>query len=209
MRSAPTPWGTNKVSKFVVGSCAQAPPSAPMGTRLILSTPPATTRSSQPLATFWAAMLTASNPDAQNRLICTPEQRTSQPALRAAIFGNTEPCSPIGDTTPITMSSTCAGSKPLRSRRASKTVTPKSMGLTSCSEPSFLPLPRGVRTLSKIYTSVMAHPQMIESLTGTQTHLAADQLFHDLVGTTVNALNTCIRVLAGHRIFPHVAVATV
>ena len=47
-------------------------PSEPIGTRDIHSTPPATTRSSQPEATFIAARLTASRPEAQKRLICWP-----------------------------------------------------------------------------------------------------------------------------------------
>ena len=75
IRSAPMPCGTNEVAELVSGSCAQAPPSEPIGTRLMLSTPPATTRSSQPERTFCAAMFTASRPDAQKRLSCTPAQR--------------------------------------------------------------------------------------------------------------------------------------
>ena len=47
---------------------AQAPPSEPIGTRDITSTPPASTISSMPERTFWAAVLTASRPDAQKRL---------------------------------------------------------------------------------------------------------------------------------------------
>ncbi len=67
MRSALTPWGTKLVAYAVSGSIAHAPPSEPIGTRDIDSTPPAMIRSSQPERTFWAAMLTASNPEAQNR----------------------------------------------------------------------------------------------------------------------------------------------
>ncbi len=62
------PCGTKPVSKFVSGSIAQAPPSEPIGTRDIDSTPPAKTRSSKPEATFWAATFTASRPEAQKRL---------------------------------------------------------------------------------------------------------------------------------------------
>ena len=79
------PWGTNSVALLVSGSCAQAPPSLPMGTRLMHSTPPATTRSSQPERTFCAARLTASRPEAQKRLICTPEARTLQDACAGQI----------------------------------------------------------------------------------------------------------------------------
>ncbi len=73
----------------------------------MLSTPPATTMSSQPLATFCAAMFTASRPEAQKRLICMPATFTSQPAFSAAVLAITEPCSPTGETTPITTSSSC------------------------------------------------------------------------------------------------------
>ena len=46
------PCGTKPVSKLVIGSANQAPPSEPIGTRDIDSTPPARTRSSQPERTF-------------------------------------------------------------------------------------------------------------------------------------------------------------
>jgi hypothetical protein len=38
----------------------------------MLSTPPPMAMSASPLATLAAAMFTASRPEAQNRLICTP-----------------------------------------------------------------------------------------------------------------------------------------
>jgi hypothetical protein len=134
---------------LVSGSIAQAPPSEPIGTRLMLSTPPATTRSSQPERTFCAAMFTASRPEAQKRFSCTPAHWKSQPAFSAATLGSTEPCSPTGATMPMTMSSTCAVSKSLR--RCSSVSRPASrlIGLTSYRLPSFLPLPRGVRMASK------------------------------------------------------------
>ena len=142
------PWGTNSVAELVSGSCAQAPPSEPMGTRLMLSTPPATTRSSQPERTFCAARLTASRPEAQKRLTCTPEVRKSQPALSAATLGSTEPCSATGETMPMTMSSTAAVSKRWRRCNSASRPVSRLMGLTSCRLPSFLPLPRGVRMAS-------------------------------------------------------------
>ncbi len=58
-----------------------APPLLNMGTRDIDSMPPATTRSSQPEATFCAAMFTASRPEAQNRSSCTPATDSSQSAF--------------------------------------------------------------------------------------------------------------------------------
>ena len=72
IRSAPMPCGTKPVVSAVAGSIAHAPPSDPIGTRLIDSTPPASTRSSQPERTCAAARLTASRPEAQKRLSCTP-----------------------------------------------------------------------------------------------------------------------------------------
>ena len=72
IRSAPMPCGTNAVANAVAGSDAQAPPSLPMATRLIDSTPPARIRSSNPPRTREAAWLTASRPEAQKRFSCTP-----------------------------------------------------------------------------------------------------------------------------------------
>ncbi len=91
IRSALIPWGTNEVSYAVSGSIAQAPPSEPIGTRDIDSTPPAKIRSSQPLATFWAARLTASSPLAQKRLTCTPATVSGSPALTAAVRAMSAP----------------------------------------------------------------------------------------------------------------------
>ena len=56
---------------------AHAPPSEPIGTRDIDSTPPAMIRSSQPERTFWAATLTASRPEAQKRLSWKPGPEVS------------------------------------------------------------------------------------------------------------------------------------
>ncbi len=72
IRSAPMPCGTNAVANAVAGSEAQAPPSEPIGTRLIDSTPPARIRSSKPPRTRDAAWFTASRPEAQKRLSWTP-----------------------------------------------------------------------------------------------------------------------------------------
>ncbi len=55
------------------GSTAQAPPSAPIGTRDMASTPPPTAMSAWPDMTSAAAILHASRPEAQKRLTCTPD----------------------------------------------------------------------------------------------------------------------------------------
>ncbi len=56
----------------MVGSIGQAPPDAPMPTRLIDSTPPPMVMSCWPDITCAEAKLMASRPEAQKRLICTP-----------------------------------------------------------------------------------------------------------------------------------------
>ena len=79
------------MSYAVAGSIGQAPPSVPIGTRDIDSTPPARTRSSEPARTFCAARFTASRPDAQNRLTCTPAVVSGSPAASAAVFAISQP----------------------------------------------------------------------------------------------------------------------
>src|SRR3954463_2679935 len=134
---------------------AQAPPSEPIGTRDIDSTPPAKTRSSQPEATFCAAMFTASRPEAQKRLSCTPATVSGSPALIAAVLAMSAPWSPTGDTQPSTTSSTRLGSSsPLRASISCISPTTRSTGLVACSDPLTLPLPRGVRMASKTSASV-------------------------------------------------------
>ncbi len=143
------PWGTKPVWKEVIGSIAQAPPSEPMATRDIDSTPPARIRSSQPERTLAAARLTASSPEAQKRFSCTPATVSGSPAAMAAIRAMSEPWSPIGLTTPSTMSSIAAGSRSGKRRRISwMRPTTRSIGLVPCSDPFALPRPRGVRTAS-------------------------------------------------------------
>ena len=56
-------------------------------------------------------MLTASKPDAQKRLICTPATSLSQPAAIAAVLAISPPWSAIGVTHPKTISSTLDVSK--------------------------------------------------------------------------------------------------
>ena len=125
-----------------------APPSEPIVQRLIDSMPPATTRSSKPLATLAAARLTASRPEAQKRDSVTPATDSAQPASSTAVRAISAPCSPTGVTQPSTTSSTSEVSS---SRRCcSDCSSPRSShtGVAWCRLPSFLPLPRGVRTWS-------------------------------------------------------------
>jgi hypothetical protein len=56
--------------------------------------------------------LTASRPDEQNRLSCTPATVSGRPEAIAAARAMSAPWSPTGVTTPSTMSLIAAGSKP-------------------------------------------------------------------------------------------------
>ena len=51
-----------------------------------------------PERTFIAAMFTASSPEAQNRLSCTPATVSGRPAASAAVRAMTAPWSPTGVT---------------------------------------------------------------------------------------------------------------
>ena len=149
MRSAEMPCGTKSVENDACGSMAHAPPSDIMGTRDMDSTPPARTSSSIPERTLAAAMLMAVRPEAQKRLICTPPVRLGRPATSAAVRAMSAPWSPTGVTQPMTMSLMRSSSRPgLRRRISSTSPTSRVSGRTSWREPSFLPLPRGVRMAS-------------------------------------------------------------
>ena len=106
IRSALTPCGTKDKALLTRGSMTQAPPSLPMGQRLIDSTPPATTMSSMPDMILAAARLTASRPEAQKRDRVTPATVSDQPASSTAVRAMSAPCSPTGVTQPSTTSST-------------------------------------------------------------------------------------------------------
>ena len=72
IRSAEMPCGTKYIGIATAGSVGQAPPSEPIGTRDIDSTPPPIAAWLWPDMTCAAAMLVASRPEAQKRLTCTP-----------------------------------------------------------------------------------------------------------------------------------------
>ena len=110
IRSAPIPCGTKFVSNAVCGSIAIAPPSVPMGTRDMDSTPPAMIMSSMPERIRAAAWFTDSSPEPQNRLSCTPATLSGRPATIDEIFAISAPWSPTGVTQPRTTSSTRPGS---------------------------------------------------------------------------------------------------
>src|SRR5882757_6188206 len=128
------------------GSIGHAPPEAPMPTRLMDSAPPPMVMACWPDMIWAAAKFTASRPEAQKRLICTPGTLSPRPAFSAAKRAMSEPASPTGSTTPSTTSSTTSSFRLLRSLSALSGAVASASAVTSCSAPSALPRPRGVRT---------------------------------------------------------------
>ena len=119
-----------------------------MPTRLINSTPPPMVMSCWPDMISAAAKFTASRPEAQKRLICTPGTPSPKPAISAEARAMSPPASPTGSTQPSTTSSSSLGSRSLRSLTAASACVARLSAVTSCSAPSALPRPRGVRTAS-------------------------------------------------------------
>jgi hypothetical protein len=76
------------------------------GARLMLSTPPATTRSASPVRSCRAPMATASAPDPHSRLMVVPGTSTGSPASSTAIRATSRLSSPAWLAHPSTMSST-------------------------------------------------------------------------------------------------------
>ena len=92
--------------------------SEPIGQRLMLSTPPAYTRSYAPDAAPCAARFTAVWPDPQKRFRLTPAISIGQPAARTAARATQAPCSPVSVTQPMIASSMRVGSTPVRATMA-------------------------------------------------------------------------------------------
>ena len=126
------------------------PPSEPIGTRDMLSTPPATTSSAEPDATARAAKFTACRPEPQKRLSVMPVTSMGQPAASTALRAMLAPCSPACETQPAITSSTCLGRIPgWRAASAASACARSSCGCTLERAPlPALPRPRGVRTAS-------------------------------------------------------------
>src|SRR5689334_14498092 len=134
---------------------AMAPPEAIMPMRDIVSTPPPMARSFWPEITSAAARFTASRPEAQKRLICTPGTFSPRPAWSAAARAMSPPASPTGSTQPRITSSTAFWGSELRSATERSAWLASARAVTSCRAPSGLPRPRGVRTVSKIKASLI------------------------------------------------------
>ena len=130
------------------GSIGQAPPSEPIGTRLMLSTPPPIGLAAGPTSTCAAAMFTASRPEAQKRLTCTPATRLGVAGASTAVRAMSAPCSPTGDDAAQDDVVDQRGVEIVAVAQRLQRGAARRTGVTSCSEPSFRPLPRGVRTAS-------------------------------------------------------------
>src|SRR5215212_11319604 len=130
-----------------------SPRAAPMGTRLIDSTPPATTTSACPLITVAAAKATACWEDPHWRSIVVPGTLSGQPAASDALRPMLNVCSPTWLTQPQNTSSTTAGSTPDRSASAVRTCAERSTACTPDSPPPRLPT--GVRTAAQMTASRM------------------------------------------------------
>ena len=159
--SAPIPWFGGTSWKRVCrpdpnGLAPPAPIDAPIGTRLIDSTPPATTTSYWPLARPAAAKWTDCWLDPHCRSMVTPGTDSGQPAASTALRAMSKVCSPTWPTQPQITSSTSSGSTPARSARALSTCADRSTGCTPDSAP--FRFPTGVRTAATITASLIAPP---------------------------------------------------
>ncbi|GAA4806174.1 hypothetical protein GCM10023353_06580 [Tomitella cavernea] len=103
----------------------------PIGTRVIDSAPPATTKSCCPAATVAAAKLSACWLDPHARVIVVPGTEEGHPAASTALRATFPACSEYCMTVPHTTSSTRAGSIPVRVASAPSTCADRSTGWTS------------------------------------------------------------------------------
>ncbi len=162
--SAPIPWlkpSTPNRSSTFGGKCSPFLAALPMGTRLMVSTPPAITTSFWPEITVAAANATACWLDPHARLTVVAGTDTGQPAAKTAVRATIPACSPTWLTQPHTTSSTVAGSRPVRSVRAVSTWADRSTGWISDSAPPRRPM--GVRTASTITASRMRCPSLVQT----------------------------------------------
>src|SRR5262249_23829069 len=97
--------------------------------------------------------------------------------------------------------STTEGSARLRALIAPSAWVASESAVTSCSEPSALPRPRGVRTASYTNASVILF------LLFAALEAARDEKLHDLVGAGIDPLHPRVAVHARDRIFVHIAIA--
>ena len=145
------PCGTRLYRSVRLGG--SGPMSEPIGQRLMLSTPPAYTRSYAPDAAPCAARFTAVWPDPQKRFRLTPAISIGQPAARTAARATQAPCSPVSVTQPMIASSIRVGSTPVRATMACIGTVQRSIGCTPARPPPLRP--RGVRQASMMKAFIL------------------------------------------------------
>lgn len=156
MSSAETPWltspsGYRSRTREPYGSAPVA--LEPSGTRLIDSTPHATTMSACPAMIACAAKVAACWLDPHCRSIVVPGTVSGKPAASTALRTMLYDCSPTWLTHPPMTSSTSPGSRSLRSTSAFSTPASRSTGWSPLSCPPGLPRPTGVRMTSTMTAS--------------------------------------------------------
>src|SRR6185295_19910092 len=177
----------------------KGPPSLPMGTRVMDSVPAPMANSAWPDITSAAAKATACRLEAQRRLTAAAGTVTGKPPARAAFRAMLKPCSWTCVTQPRTMSSTVAGSMPLRLTSAAITSPARSSGRQWASAPSFLPI--GVRIASRMTASLLTVASLGE--------IADDRVLLDLRGAFPNPENDRVHEPAAAIVLLHEAVSTV
>src|SRR5207248_10183244 len=128
----------------------------PIGTRDIISTPPATTRSSCPDQTAAAALKFVCIEEPHWRSTVVPATETGQPAVSATLRPMFQACSSTWVTQPHCTSSISAGSTPFRVTSAFTTWA-ESSSPRMCESVPFL-LPIGLRTASTIIALGLVAP---------------------------------------------------
>ena len=156
MRSAPSNCEVNSYwPKYDLGIGTPSPSFlellAPMGIRLIASTPQATATSTTPPATNAVARLVAcwDEPHCVSTVVAATV--IGRPAVSHAVRAMSNDCSPTWLTQPPMTCPTSEGSIPVRSISSESTVASRSAGCTVDRPP--LRRPMGVRTASMITTS--------------------------------------------------------
>ena len=157
IRSAPSNCEVNSYcEKYDFGTGRPKSPAEfdPIGMRLMISTPQASATSTVPdptseLATFVAC---CDEPHCVSTVVAATD--SGRPAVSHAVRATLKDCSPIWLTQPPTTWPTSAGSMPARSSAAFCATASSSAGWIVESPPPRLPT--GVRTASRMTTSLMA-----------------------------------------------------
>src|SRR5262245_8798102 len=131
-----------------------------MGTRLIDSTPPATTTWTAPACTCWAPSAIAWRPEEQKRLIVIAPAVVGTPARSAAWRATLLPCSASGIAQPSTTSSTISAFNG-GTRASAPSMTAAAMSSGRVSRSDFPALPTAVRTLDTTTASRMTSSPLL------------------------------------------------